>query len=139
MQERDLRAMIEEVREGRLPRRTFIRRMVGLGLTAPMASMMLMNEGLAQTPTIPYKGTRRGGGGTLKLIYWQAPVHLNPHYAGGTKDQDASRIFYEPLGGWTGAASPGSSSAASSGTTAATSPPTTWSSRGSTPRTPPPR
>ncbi|MFN9193041.1 MAG: peptide ABC transporter substrate-binding protein [Pseudomonadota bacterium] len=100
MQERDLRAMIEEVREGRLPRRTFIRRMVGLGLTAPMASMMLMNEGLAQTPTIPYKCTRRGGGGTLKLIYWQAPVHLNPHYAGGTKDQDASRIFYEPLGGW---------------------------------------
>jgi peptide/nickel transport system substrate-binding protein len=100
MQERDLRAMIEEVREGRLPRRTFIRRMVGLGLTAPMASMMLMNEGLAQTPAIPYKGTRRGGGGTLKLIYWQAPVHLNPHYAGGTKDQDASRIFYEPLGGW---------------------------------------
>jgi peptide/nickel transport system substrate-binding protein len=27
-------------------------------------------------------------------------VHLNPHYAGGTKDQDASRIFYEPLAGW---------------------------------------
>jgi peptide/nickel transport system substrate-binding protein len=27
-------------------------------------------------------------------------VHLNPHFAGGTKDQDASRIFYEPLAGW---------------------------------------
>jgi peptide/nickel transport system substrate-binding protein len=27
-------------------------------------------------------------------------VHLNPHYAAGTKDQDASRIFYEPLAGW---------------------------------------
>ena len=39
-------------------------------------------------------------GGTLKLIYWQAAVHLNPHFAGGTKDQDASRIFYEPLAGY---------------------------------------
>ncbi len=101
MQERDLRALIEEVRDGRLPRRSFIQRMVGLGLTAPMASMMLMHEGIAQTtPTIPYKPTKRGGGGALKLIYWQASVHLNPHYAGGTKDQDASRIFYEPLAGW---------------------------------------
>jgi peptide/nickel transport system substrate-binding protein len=93
--------MLEQVRSGSLPRRSFIQQMVAVGLTAPMASMMLMHEGIAQTtPTIPYKGTRRGGGGTLKLMYWQAPVHLNPHYAGGTKDQDASRIFYEPLAGW---------------------------------------
>jgi len=74
--------------------------MVGLGLTAPMASMLLMNSGLAQAQTIPYKPTKRGGGGTLKVLYWQASVHLNPHYAGGTKDQDASRIFYEPLAGY---------------------------------------
>jgi len=101
MQERELRALIDDVRDGKLPRRSFIRQMVGLGLTAPMASMMLMHEGVAQTtPTIPYKPTKRGGGGALKLIYWQAAVHLNPHYAGGTKDQDASRIFYEPLAGW---------------------------------------
>jgi peptide/nickel transport system substrate-binding protein len=102
MQERELRALIEQVREGRLPRRGFIQRMVALGLTAPMASMLLMHEGIAQTsPMIPaYKPTKRGGGGPLKLIYWQAPVHLNPHYAAGTKDVDASRIFYEPLGGW---------------------------------------
>ncbi|MFO1217627.1 MAG: peptide ABC transporter substrate-binding protein [Burkholderiaceae bacterium] len=101
MQERELRALIESVREGRMARRSFIQRMVGLGLTAPMASMMLMHEGIAQTaPAIPYKPTKRGGAGPLKLIYWQASVHLNPHYAGGTKDQDASRIFYEPLAGW---------------------------------------
>ena len=87
MTERMLRTLVEEVREGRLARRDFIGRLVGLGLTAPMASMILMHEGLAQTPApMPYKGTRRGGGGTLKLMYWQAPVHLNPHYAGGTKD-----------------------------------------------------
>jgi peptide/nickel transport system substrate-binding protein len=101
MQERDIRDMVEQVRSGSLPRRSFIQKMVAVGLTAPMASMMLMHAGIAQTAsTIPYKGTRRGGGGTLKLMYWQAPVHLNPHYAGGTKDQDASRIFYEPLAGW---------------------------------------
>ena len=103
MQEQDIRALIEEVREGKLPRRGFIQQMVGLGLTAPMASMMLMHEGIAQTATpIPYKGTKRGGGGPLKLIWWQGAVHLNPHFAGGTKEQDATRIFYEPLAGWDG-------------------------------------
>ncbi len=100
MEERDLRALVEQVREGKLARRSFIQRMVGLGLTAPMASMLLMREGIAQTSTIPYKPTKRGGGGTLKILYWQAAVHLNPHYAGGTKDQDAARVFYEPLAGW---------------------------------------
>jgi len=100
MQERDLRALIEDVRSGDLPRRSFIQRMIAVGLTAPMASMMLMHEGIAQTATpIPYKGTKRGGGGPLKLIWWQGAVHLNPHFAGGTKEQDATRIFYEPLAG----------------------------------------
>ena len=101
MQEREIRDLIEEVRVGKLPRRQFIGQLVALGLTAPMASMLLMHEGIAQTQaSIPYKPTKRGGGGPLKIIYWQAAVHLNPHYAGGTKDQDASRIFYEPLAGW---------------------------------------
>lgn len=102
MKEHQIRALIEEVREGRLPRRGFIQHMVGLGLTAPMASMLLMHSGVAQAQTAApaYKPTRRGGGGPLKLIYWQAAVHLNPHYAGGTKDQDASRVFYEPLASW---------------------------------------
>ena len=99
--ESNIRHLISEVRDGKLPRRNFISQMVGLGLTAPMAGMLLMHAGVANAQaTIPYKGTKRGGGGTLKLIYWQAAVHLNPHFAGGTKDQDASRIFYEPLAGW---------------------------------------
>ncbi|MES2718134.1 MAG: peptide ABC transporter substrate-binding protein [Pseudomonadota bacterium] len=99
--ETELRHLISEVKDGRLPRRSFISQMVGLGLSAPMAGMLLMHAGVANAQaTIPYKGTKRGGGGTLKLIYWQAAVHLNPHFAGGTKDQDASRIFYEPLAGW---------------------------------------
>ncbi len=34
------------------------------------------------------------------MLWWQGPTLLNPHFAVGTKDQDASRIFYEPLAGW---------------------------------------
>jgi peptide/nickel transport system substrate-binding protein len=101
MNEIEIKGAVEEVRSGKLARRDFIQRMVAVGLTAPMASMMLMHYGVANAQTkFPYKPTKRGGGGAVKLIYWQAPVHLNPHYAGGTKDQDASRIFYEPLAGW---------------------------------------
>ena len=102
MQEHQIRALIEDVREGKLPRRGFIQRMVGLGLTAPMASMMLMHSGLAQAQAAmpPYKPTKRGGGGTLKVLWWQGPVHLNPQWATGTKEQEGSRIFYEPLAAW---------------------------------------
>jgi peptide/nickel transport system substrate-binding protein len=101
MHEQRIRALVEQVREGQLPRRSFIRRMVALGLTAPMANVMLLNEGIAQTVTAPaYKGTKRGGGGVLKMIWWQGAVHLQPHFAGGTKEQDATRIFYEALAGW---------------------------------------
>ena len=101
MQEQDIRNLIEEVREGKLPRRSFIQRLVGVGLTAPMASMLLMHAGIAQAQTtLAYKPTRRGGGGTLKLLWWQGPVHLNPHWATGTKEQEGSRMFYEPLAGW---------------------------------------
>lgn len=101
MNEQQLRVLIDEVKSGKLPRRGFIQQMVGLGLTAPMASMMLMHAGVAQAQTaIPYKPTKRGGGGTLKLLWWQGPVHLNPHWATGTKEQEGSRLFYEPLAAW---------------------------------------
>ena len=101
MDEHSIRALVEQVRDGRLERRQFIARMVGLGLTAPGAAMILMHHGLAQAQTaLPYKPTRRGGGGPLKLLWWQGPVHLNPHWATGTKEQEGSRIFYEPLASW---------------------------------------
>ena len=35
-----------------------------------------------------------------KVLWWQAPTLLNPHFATGSKDQDGSRIFYEPLASW---------------------------------------
>ena len=102
MHEHDLRNLIEDVRRGDLPRRGFIQQMVGLGLTAPMASMLLMHAGVAQAQTTApaYKPTKRGGGGALKTLWWQGATLLQPHFAAGTKDQEASRIFYEPLGSW---------------------------------------
>ncbi len=101
MKEHELRALVGEVKEGKLSRRAFVTRMVALGLTAPMASQMLDFVGVARADTkFNYKPTKRGGGGALRLLWWQAPTLLNPHFATGTKDQDASRIFYEPLAGW---------------------------------------
>ena len=103
MKERELRDLIADVKTGRLSRRAFVQRMIAVGLTAPMAGMMLSQSGVAMAATaIPYKPTKAGGGGLLKLLYWQAVTLLNPHFAVGTKDQEGSRIFYEPLAGWDG-------------------------------------
>lgn len=103
MREQELRALIEQVREGRLPRRSFIQRLVFAGLSAPMAAQLLMHAGVAQAQTpLAYKPTKRGGGGALKLLWWQGPTLLNPHFAVGTKDQEGCRLFYEPLAAWDG-------------------------------------
>src|SRR5256885_8218344 len=101
MKERELRDLIADVRTGRLSRRAFVQQMIAVGLTAPIAGLMLSQSGVAMAQTsIPYKPTKAGGGGLLKLLYWQAITLLNPHFAVGTKDQEGSRIFYEPLAGW---------------------------------------
>jgi peptide/nickel transport system substrate-binding protein len=101
MDEPAIRSLIRDVKAGRLTRRRFVQIMVGLGLTAPMAAQMLAASGVAAQPKAAspaFAPTKRGGGGPLKVLWWQAPTLLNPYFATGTKDQDASRIFYEPLG-----------------------------------------
>ncbi len=101
MDERELRELIAQVKLGRMSRRSFVQTMVGLGLTAPLATQMLAYSGVALAqPASAYKPTRRGGGGALKLLWWQGATLLNPHFAVGTKDQEGSRIFYEPLAAW---------------------------------------
>ena len=103
MEEQELRDLIADVKTGQLSRRAFVQRMVAVGLSAPIAGMMLSQSGVAMAATaLPYKPTKAGGGGVLKLMYWQAATLLNPHFAVGTKDQEACRIFYEPLAGWDG-------------------------------------
>jgi peptide/nickel transport system substrate-binding protein len=102
MNEQDLRGLITDVKNGRLSRRRFVRHLVALGLTAPLAGMMLSHNGVAMASDArtTYKPTKAGGGGPLKLLWWQAPTLINPHFAIGTKDQEGSRIFYEPLAAW---------------------------------------
>ena len=103
MDEHGIRELIGEVKRGGLTRRDFVQVMVGLGLTAPLAGQLLTGAGVAHAQARPrstFVPKKRGGGGPLKVLWWQAPTLLNPHFAVGTKDQDGSRFFYEPLAGW---------------------------------------
>jgi peptide/nickel transport system substrate-binding protein len=101
MNESEIRGLIDQVRDNGISRKQFIRHMIGAGLTVPMAAQMLLTSGLAQAQTAStYKPTKRGGGGALKVLWWQGATLLQPHFASGTKDQEGSRIFYEPLGAW---------------------------------------
>ncbi|NGM20381.1 peptide ABC transporter substrate-binding protein [Roseomonas stagni] len=103
MTEDELRSLIGRVKRGTLSRRGFVKRVAAVGLTAPMATQLLAVTGAAPAAaqSMPaYRPTRRGGGGPLKILYWQAATLLNPHFANGSTNQEAARIFYEPLAGW---------------------------------------
>jgi peptide/nickel transport system substrate-binding protein len=101
MDEHQIRTLIDDVKIGRLSRRRFVQTMVGLGLTAPLAAQLLTASGVAAQPKAStFTPTKRGGGGPLRVLWWQSPTLLNPHFATGTKDSDGSRIFYEPLAGY---------------------------------------
>ena len=111
MDERDLRGLLRQVKAGRMSRRGFVRRMTAVGLTAPMATQLLALSGVAMAqPNSTYKPTKAGGGGPLKILLWQAPTLLNPHFAIGTKDQAprASSSSRWPAGTRTATSSPAS-------------------------------
>ena len=74
MDERGLRGLIDQVKAGGMSRRGFVRRMAAVGLTAPMATQLLAFSGVAMAQTrSTYKPTKRGGGGLLKVMWWQGP------------------------------------------------------------------
>ncbi|MFM7532547.1 MAG: peptide ABC transporter substrate-binding protein [Rubrivivax sp.] len=106
MDESDFHALRHQVESGRLTRRAATQRLLAAGLTLPMSYALLAGAGVpasarAQGGASPaYAPTRRGGGGALRCLFWQAPTSLNPHFATGTKDADAARVFYEPLARW---------------------------------------
>lgn len=56
-----------------------------------------VEELIQPTPSPTAKPTGRGAGGTLHLLYWDAPTILNPHLTPSIKDLEVSRITYEPL------------------------------------------
>ena len=101
MNEHELRGLIGKVKAGKMSRRGFVQRMMAVGIAAPFATQLLVHSGVAMAQAKDtYKPTKRGGGGPLKVLWWQGPTLLNPHFAVGTKDQDGSRLFYEPLAAW---------------------------------------
>ncbi len=102
LEKQDLREWVLRVVQGKANRRQFIRTMLGLGLSGPMIAHMLATNApvAAQGTRIApqaFTPTKRGGGGKLRLLWWQAPTILNTHLSTGTKDNDASRVVYEPL------------------------------------------
>jgi peptide/nickel transport system substrate-binding protein len=116
-----------EALAGFISRRELLKRAAALGLSAPTIAALLAACGggnatptaapAAQATATPTKATsaasptqqaaagttptagtgKRGGGGTLKLLWWQAPTILNPHLSQGTKDFDASNVVFEAL------------------------------------------
>lgn len=78
--------------------------MQGLGVSLTLAAAMLGEAGQARAqvmgPLPGYKPARRGGGGPLRLLMWQGPTLLNPHFASGVKDQEGAAVFYEGLVRW---------------------------------------
>ncbi len=104
MDEPTLRALALAVRRGRTRRRDALALLGAAGLPLPMAALVLgPAPARAQSaPPFVYAPTRRGGGGTLRVLLWQGPTSLNPHFATGTKDADGARLFYEPLARWDG-------------------------------------
>ncbi len=73
---------------GAVPASTTAAASVTTGTAAPQAS----GTGFGTPLT-----TKRGEGGPLRLLWWQAPVILNVHLSNGTKDTDASSLVTEPL------------------------------------------
>src|SRR6266853_3616170 len=99
MDEHRLRELIACVKDGRLTRRSFVQAMAAVVLGAPMAGSLLGAAGVAtaQPREAEFTPTRRGGGGTLRILMWDAPTLLHPHFGRGLRDFTVQRIFYEPL------------------------------------------
>jgi peptide/nickel transport system substrate-binding protein len=99
MDEYGLHELIARVKDGRLTRRSFVQAMAAAGLGAPMAGSLLgaAPAATAQPREAEPTPTRRGGGGTLRILMWDAPTLLHPHFGRGLRDFTVQRVFYEPL------------------------------------------
>jgi peptide/nickel transport system substrate-binding protein len=86
------RALMARAAGQPVSRRVVLKSALAGGLTAASLGPTMSQTSAAQTPA-----ATRGGGGTLRILYWQSPTILNSHLANGTKDIDASRIVLEPL------------------------------------------
>ena len=101
MDEAALRDLLEAVRAGRVSRRAFVAKLVGLGLAAPFAHLLLARSGWRRPrPHAEYKPTRAGGGGALKTLFWQGADLCSIRISPSAPRIGGCRIFYEPLAAW---------------------------------------
>jgi peptide/nickel transport system substrate-binding protein len=102
IEEHALRRWIHAVADGKASRRQFMGMMLRLGLTGPLAAQLLATQVASasdaggQAKPASFVPTRRGGGGKLRLLWWQAPTLLNAHLSSGLKDSDAARFEINP-------------------------------------------
>ena len=100
-----VRSLLEDLKSGRLSRRQFIATLTRIGVPIGVVASLLASctgegePGIADTPAneAPFEPKQRGGGGQVKILYWQAPSILNPHMTRGTKDVDAASLFCEQM------------------------------------------
>ena len=80
MDEEKLGESIAQTEMRQLSRRQFMDRMLALGVSAPVAARWLTPAGIARAETREpaFTPTRRGGGGTVKVLMPSAPTLLNP-------------------------------------------------------------
>jgi len=69
----------------------------GAPATSPPTAVPIQEPTEAPTEFTTEAAPTRGQGGTLTLLYFQAPTIVNPHLSVGDKDLAASRVTYEPL------------------------------------------
>ena len=93
-------SLYKGLKMGRVSRRAFIRRATALGVAPSVLRLVLQATPPASSPARPALGTenqRRGAGGELKILQWQAPTQAGAHTAGGTNDLLAAAPVSEPL------------------------------------------
>jgi len=100
-------SLYQELKGGRISRRQFIEGATALGVGLPVLQFILASTPVGAAPATqasttprPTFGTenqKRGAGGELKLLQWQAPTTINAHANNGTKDQLAASLVSEPL------------------------------------------
>ncbi len=105
----------DALKAGEISRRQFTLRALALGVGMPIISFVLRADQVAArpgrhigwgiaaqgeamgAPAVGMDGKKRGEGGELKLLQWQAPTMLSPHVSTGTKDYLAASVVLEPL------------------------------------------
>ncbi|CAA9579494.1 MAG: Oligopeptide ABC transporter, periplasmic oligopeptide-binding protein OppA [uncultured Thermomicrobiales bacterium] len=107
-QQDSLAGLVAQLGAGQITRRDFIARGMAIGVGASMLGFFIRNaqtvgaaphpqDATPAAPAMGLEGKTRGQDGELKLLMWQAPTHMSPQVASGTKDYLAGALVVEPL------------------------------------------